>query len=101
MNDIWRELEERLKQKAFLHGRTAKGKEPVCSMYPDNVGYAVWLEDVKSAIQQLKQSILDEIIELIYRRQREIGLEIVDGLGVDVTESFIQDLKELLWKNEG
>jgi len=55
-NDVWSELEERLKLKAFLHGRTAKGKEPVCSMYPDNVGYAVWLEDVKEAIQQLKQN---------------------------------------------
>ena len=92
-NDVWSELEERLKLKAFLHGRTAKGKEPVCSMYPDNVGYAVWLEDVKEAIQQLKQNyVLIERGELkdFLRACLEASLEVGD----EITLKLMELLKE-------
>ena len=93
MSDVWRELEERLKQKAW---------EPF--EIPQWVLYRskwVRLEDVKEAIQQLKQSILDEIIELIHKLEREIGLMVVDGLGADITDSFIQNLQEELLRKNG
>ena len=119
-NNVWRELEEELKQKAKSGFEVIDSSDRLgetCNAFNMDIDRCyqcldrnceffnnkqwVRLEDVLSILQQLKQNIVDEIIGLIYERQREIGLEIVDGLGVDVTESFIQDLKELLRKNEG
>ena len=81
----WNEIIEKLEQKAWLHGRTAKGKEPICSMYPNNVGYAVWLEDVKEALQQLQENYI--IIE-----KKKFKDEIV--CGQLSTNAIINDLHE-------
>ena len=53
-NDVWRELEERLKQKAFEKYDGWKWHK------------AVWLEDVKKELQQLKQNYV-----LIERKKLE------------------------------
>ena len=109
MSDVFDEIISRLKQKAKSYlqitleiakevdvAKAEEGKEP-------KVKKPKWvrLKDVETAIQQLKQNIVDEIIELIHRLEREIGLMVVDGLGADITDSFIQNLKEeLLRENE-
>ena len=99
MSDVFDEVMSRVKQKAKYFDEI--GEEWINAVLPsDNLW--VRLEDVKEAIQQLRQDIVDEIIELIHRLEREIGLVIVDGLGADITDSFIQNLKEeLLRENEG
>jgi len=111
MVDVWRELEERLKQKAKtlaqiedMRDSEVKKVAFVPATYNEMMErwmQSKWvrLEDVLSILQQLKQNIVDEIIELIHRLEREIGLMVVDGLGADITDSFIQNLKEELLKN--
>ena len=91
MSDVWRELEERLKQKAFERYELP---EWVLRRHK-----WVRLEDVKKELQQLKQNyvfVSREKLEEIYK-----NLEIDKISGYYVNLEFFRMIEELLRKNEG
>ena len=105
-NDVWRELEERLKQKAKSYleitleiakevdvAKAEEGKEP-------KVKEPKWvrLEDVQKLIEEIKQKyvlVSKEKLEEIYK-----NLEIDKISGYYVNLEFFRMIEELLRKND-
>ena len=99
-NDVWRELEERLKQKA-------KFAQDICHAISEawrswelqeKLEMEEWvrLEDVGSAIQQLKQNYA-----IIRKEDLASIIELFKSSPFVLTDPLIRRLEELLRKNEG
>ena len=93
-NDVWRELEERLKQKAKTPEETLHilAEEKLQKFYK-NYDRKEWvrLEDVKEAIQQLKQNYA-----IIRKDDLASIIELFKSSPFILTDPLIRRLEELL-----